>query len=400
MTLCRLVAQGLVPATAAQEVTSAVGSLLALQGQQVSAVPHALLARTPSATVRDVRAAFDEIALVRSWPMRGTVHITTAQDHHWLRAALLHRYDTYRHDAAENHGIDAKTLGVAAATVLEEIDREGPITRARAVELWAEAGLMDPARTVSAGASIEEAWQETSRRRRLVMLLHLEGILVQAPAGVNEHLLVDARDLPDETCGAVPGEKVGRGESGHEAALAEIARRFALGHGPVQVADLARWLMIPAGECSRALEAAVESSARTDTPVARMRLDEGGARLVPWETPISARERNAHAFYMRADLPELVEASRRRALGTVYLGMFDEMHVGYKDRSCLTDTVGENLICPAKNGMFRPFVVDRGRLVAVQRGSDLLWHPKAQLSARLEADVRRAVDRMTRRLSA
>lgn len=45
---------------------------------------------------------------------------------------------------------------------------------------------------------------------------------------------------------------------------------------------------------------------------------------------------------------------------------FDELHVGYRDRSCLTDEAGEALICPAKNGMFRPIVVEGGRVVAVR----------------------------------
>jgi len=34
--------------------------------------------------------------------------------------------------------------------------------------------------------------------------------------------------------------------------------------------------------------------------------------------------------------------------------------------ACLTDEAGEALICPAKNGMFRPIVVEGGRVVAVR----------------------------------
>ena len=48
------------------------------------------------------------------------------------------------------------------------------------------------------------------------------------------------------------------------------------------------------------------------------------------------------------------------------LPSFDELHGGYKDRSCLTDEAGEALICAAKNGMFRPIVVAGGRVVAVR----------------------------------
>ncbi|WP_243859023.1 hypothetical protein [Actinomyces sp. ZJ308] len=50
VSLARIISQGLVTATAAPDVVQAVAHRLAIQGQQVSAVPHALLARTPSCT--------------------------------------------------------------------------------------------------------------------------------------------------------------------------------------------------------------------------------------------------------------------------------------------------------------------------------------------------------------
>ena len=67
----------------------------------------------------------------------------------------------------------------------------------------------------------------------------------------------------------------------------------------------------------------------------------------------------------RADLSDLVEECRAEAEAMHALPSFDELHVGYKDRSCLTDDALESLICPAKNGMFRPIAVEGGRVVAV-----------------------------------
>ena len=73
--------------------------------------------------------------------------------------------------------------------------------------------------------------------------------------------------------------------------------------------------------------------------------------------------------------------------------------MGYRDRSCLTDEAGERLICPGSNGMFRPLLVDRGRVVAVRPTREgLIWAPSARRSARLETDVERAVRTMERRL--
>ena len=127
---------------------------------------------------------------------------------------------------------------------------------------------------------------------------------------------------------------------------------------------------------------------------------EGGVRgsLRPLGPGESAPK--AGLLYMRADLPDLLSAHRGAAQATHFLGSFDELHVGYKDRSCLTDEDGERLICPASNGMFRPILVDRGRLVAVRPvGEGLLWKGGAAPSARVERDVNRAVSRMEQRLA-
>ena len=129
VSLARIISQGLIPATAAPDVVAAVSRQLAIQGQQVSAVPHALLVRAPQATPADVEAAFARGDLVRSWPMRGTVHITTAADHHWLRAALMHRTDAWVRRSEADYGVDAALCERAAEVALGLIDDQGPLTR-------------------------------------------------------------------------------------------------------------------------------------------------------------------------------------------------------------------------------------------------------------------------------
>ena len=168
------------------------------------------------------------------------------------------------------------------------------------------------------------------------MRLNLDGVLTAGPVRAGEHLIVDARPLPD-----APG--VAKGESGHEEALAVLAARYAWGHGPIDEADLARWTGLTLTEARRALAGAREAGESVGLPLA-----ERGGGLA------------------RADLADLVEDFRAEAEAMLALPSFDELHVGYKDRSCLTDEAGEALICPAKNGMFRPIAVAGGRLVAVR----------------------------------
>lgn len=245
------------------------------------------------------------------------------------------------------------------------------------------------------------------RRRHLLVRLQRDGILVQGPRSGNEHLVVDAGSLPDADSGPA-GTGVERGRPGHAAALAEIARRYATSHGPVSVDDLARWTTLPKREAARALEDALEETGgagyHVDAEAARVPLvravAEGGLRgrlrVLGAEEPAP----RTGALYMRADLPDLLRACRRQALAARFLPSFDELHVGYKDRGCLTDASGELLICPASNGMFRPLLVDRGRVVGVRPvGEGLLWLGGTAPSARVERDATRAVAAVEKRLA-
>lgn len=415
MSYLRILAQGLTLATSAPTPVEAVRRQLAIQGQQVFAVPHAILSRTgPSVTRLEVDEAFETGLLVRSWPMRGTIHITTAADHHWLRVALMHRMDAWAGRTEKWLGIDDALLERAGGLALAAIAAEGPLRRARLLRVWREGGLMGAGSGADADSDSDSDSGAGARRgRHLLVRLQREGVLVQGPRRGNEHLVVDAAALPPARTG--PGGPGGgaRGTAGHRAALAEIARRYATSHGPVRAADLARWTALPLGEAARALEDAVELTNAADYAVRAERGDvplvraaaEGGARGAVRATgagalPASGAAGRAATLYMRADLPDLLAASRRRAAGTHFLAAFDEVHVGYKDRACLTDAAGERLICPAANGMFRPLLVDRGRVVAVRpAGAGLLWADDARRSARLERDVERAVRDMERRLA-
>ena len=396
--LLRIVAHGLVAATAAPTPVEAVRRQLAVQGQQVSAVPHALIVRARDAVGSDVDAAFAQGRLVRSWPMRGTVHVTAAADHHWLRAALMHRMDAWTRRSETEHGVDEALCERAAEVALTAIGRRGPLPRAELLAAWQEAGLMEAFRGEDVSAY---------RRRHLLVRLQRDGILVQGPRSGNEHLVVDAGSLPDADSGPA-GTGVERGRPGHAAALAEIARRYATGHGPVSADDLARWTTLPKGEAARALEDALEETGgagyHVDAEAARVPLvravAEGGLRgrlrVLGAEEPAP----RTGALYMRADLPDLLRACRRQALAARFLPSFDELHVGYKDRGCLTDASGELLICPASNGMFRPLLVDRGRVVGVRPvGEGLLWLGGIAPSARVERDATRAVAAVEKRLA-
>lgn len=377
--LARIVSQGLVPATSATSVVQAVSNLLAVQGQQVSALPHALLERTPSAKFSDVSTAFNQLELVRSRPMRGTVHITSAADYHWLRLTLNQRSTYSLRNQLVLGGISETDLETAWQLVKTHAGEQG-IRRKDMFALWVLSGLAVKAQNATSPQAPPTEQARVNRWCTLMMWeLDRKGLVVEGPMGTNEHRFIDATCLPAATS-AASGYKFD--PANLRAARMEVARRYAYGHGPVSVADLARWAALPVTQARQALEDAASDSSGIKQ-IIRVKIEKN--TFTPAAPPKAVKEYN-QLLYMRADLPDLLTDNLSQARRLIYLPAFDELHVGYRNRTCLTDEAGEKLICPNANGLFRPLIVNNGRLIAVRPASgEVIWldKPSAYMDKRV-----------------
>lgn len=377
--LARIVSQGLVPATSATSVVQAVSNLLAVQGQQVSALPHALLERTPSAKFSDVSTAFNQLELVRSRPMRGTVHITSAADYHWLRLTLNQRSTYSLRNQLVLGGISETDLETAWQLVKTHAGEQG-IRRKDMFALWVLSGLAVKAQNATSPQAPPTEQARVNRWCTLMMWeLDRKGLVVEGPMGTNEHRFIDATCLPAATS-AASGYKFD--PTNLRAARMEVARRYAYGHGPVSVADLARWTALPVTQARQALEDAASDSSGIKQ-IIRVKIEKN--TFTPAAPPKAVKEYN-QLLYMRADLPDLLTDNLSQARRLIYLPAFDELHVGYRNRTCLTDEAGEKLICPNANGLFRPLIVNNGRLIAVRPASgEVIWldKPSAYMDKRV-----------------
>lgn len=377
--LARIVSQGLVPATSATSVVQAVSNLLAVQGQQVSALPHALLERTPGAKFSDVSTAFNQLELVRSRPMRGTVHITSAADYHWLRLTLNQRSTYSLRNQLVLGGISETDLETAWQLVKTHAGEQG-IRRKDMFALWVLSGLAVKAQNATSPQAPPTEQARVNRWCTLMMWeLDRKGLVVEGPMGTNEHRFIDATCLPAATS-AASGYKFD--PANLRAARMEVARRYAYGHGPVSVADLARWAALPVTQARQALEDAASDSSGIKQ-IIRVKIEKN--TFTPAAPPKAVKEYN-QLLYMRADLPDLLTDNLSQARRLIYLPAFDELHVGYRNRTCLTDEAGEKLICPNANGLFRPLIVNNGRLIAVRPASgEVIWldKPSAYMDKRV-----------------
>jgi hypothetical protein len=287
-----------------------VRRLTAVQGQDFPGAVTSIALRTADRRRKDVEAALDEGEIVRSWPMRGTLHVLAAEDLHWMLELLGPR-------------AMAGLAGRRERLGLTEADAE----RARELVGAALAGGRR-LRRADLLTAIHDGGVATTGQRgyHLLWFLAQTGTLCLGPTDGGEQLFV----LLDEWV-REPRRLAG------EELLGELARRFFLGHGPATVQDLARWAGITVRDARSGL-----ASARSDLAV----LDVEGVE-----------------HFMDPATPERLRSCREEAAGLFLLPGFDEYVLGYGDRRAILDPEFADRIVPGGNGMFRPTVVHGGRIV-------------------------------------
>src|SRR5678815_2507932 len=105
----RLANQG-ISAPVANSPASVVSSLLAMQAQDYAGALWSIGLRTEDATRAHVEAEIAARRVVRTWPMRGTLHFLAAADVRWMLALLTPRVIAASATRQKRLGLDAATL--------------------------------------------------------------------------------------------------------------------------------------------------------------------------------------------------------------------------------------------------------------------------------------------------
>src|SRR5580658_9417962 len=71
-----------------EKPSQVVAWLAAVQAQDISGANWSVGLRLPSASEADVEQAIVDRTTIRTWLMRGTLHLVAAEDIHWIRALL------------------------------------------------------------------------------------------------------------------------------------------------------------------------------------------------------------------------------------------------------------------------------------------------------------------------
>ena len=293
----------------------------AMQGQDFASVQWSLGLRTGHPR-DEVGAAFESGEILRTWPMRGTLHVLPGADARWMIEHLGARALRGAQARRQFLGLAEKDADRAADVLGAALAGGQALTRAECV-------------AALEGAGIPSAGQ---RAYHLLWYASQRGVTCVGPQRGAEQTFV----LLDEF--APPAVELDR-----PAALATIAERFVRSHAPVSAHDLARWADLTVTDARAGLAAAEGVVIRS----------------------FGGRDLYVTAAQLDASTDAVPETSATAALPARALPGFDELILGYKDRTAQIDRADEKRVVPGGNGVFAPTLVLDGRVVGMWRRREL-----------------------------
>lgn len=335
----RLAALGVSAPLPDRSPAAVVAALGAMQAQDLSGGLWSIGVRTGRPLTAVLEAAASG-AIVRTWPMRGTLHWVPGRDAAWMCALLSGPAIRAAGRVFARVGLTDAILGRAGEVLDQALQAGHTLTRSQALAALSGAGI------------------DVSGQRGYYLLVRLSqtGLLAQAAMqrtptgaleptfGLLEHL-VPTPARPDA-----------------EQAAAVLVERFVRSHGPVTEADVARWC---------------------DQPLAFVRAGVAGAgEWVRRETFAGT------AYLVHAQAPGPVTDPDTAWL----LPGFDEWLLGYRDRRAQLTQAQEQAVVPGGNGVFRGTVVAGSIVIGTWRRSGARTGP-----VRIEVDSFEPVSARTRR---
>ncbi len=300
----------------------------AVQSQDLPASLYGIGLRMPTATEAGVEQAIAEKTVVRSWPMRGTIHVMPAEDARWMVDLLAPRQNARSAHIYRKAGLTADVLKGAGEVLASELKGGKQLIRQ---ELYAALNAAGIDTNASAG-----------EQRGMHLLRHWaqEGLTCITPRrGKQQTFALFAEWVPP-----------GRDLSG-DAALGELAHRYFQSHGPATVNDFAWWTGLTVTQAQRGLRQVEDAF----TPVSE-------SAAVYWSSPAK---------------PRRASPARKAHL----LPAFDEYTVAYADRSAAVDP---SILRSVGYGIGANIVID-GRVVGLWKR--VLKKDQVAISAELVASV-------------
>jgi hypothetical protein len=294
-----------IAATRCKEPAELVRSLGAMQAQDYLGTLWAIGLRLPAATENDVERAIADRTIVRTWPLRSTLHFVAAADVHWFLDLLGPRIISTANFLHERYGLDAAELSRIRKVLVKALQGSQQLTRDEVYAILERAKI-----------SIEGP-----RGRHILWRMGVERVICFGSRRGKQATFT----LLDEWTPQVR-------KLDQEAALAELTFRYFKGHGPATLQDFVWWSGLKI------------SDAKTGLGMVSSRLQSLAV--------------NDKVYWMNPEAPSL---GKKEPIVYLLPG-FDEYLLGYRDRSASLDPVDAQKIQPGSNGMFSSTMVIDGKV--------------------------------------
>ena len=295
-----------------------VSHLGAVQAQDFAGGKWAIGLRLRNVAEAGIEEAIAERTIVRTWPMRGTLHFVPAADVRWMLELTASRVVTGNAGRYRQLELDEHTFDVGRDVLIKALSGAKELTRQAIYRLLKEAGIK-----LEGGGPLDSGQ---------IRGLHI--LAYHAQTG----LICYGRHQGRQPSFALLDEWVPQPRSlDRDEALTELTKRYFTSHGPATVQDFAWWSGLPLRDVRRGIELA---GGHLD------RLDIDGTQ-----------------YWVGCDIAGAIDDPARVHL----LPPFDEYTVAYRDRSAVVATEHKELA--SSGGVFRPIIVVDGRVVATWKGA-------------------------------
>lgn len=281
--------------------TGLLSHLIAVQGQDYLGAKWSVGLRLPGSTDATIENALIDKTIVRTWAMRGTLHLLAASDIRWILALLSPRIIAGNARRYRELGLDEDTLARSNKILTKALEKNKELTRTALLDILKQNGIST----------------EGQRAPYMLQRASFDGLICQGIMRGKDPIYFSMAILPKS-------EILERDE-----ALSELARRYFISRGPATLQDFIWWSGLSTADAKKGLEMAKSHL-----------IHEAIDGQVYWFS---------HSTTVKHD----------KALSAYLLPGFDEYIVGYKERSAIMDKAYMKTLTPT-NGMLPPTIVING----------------------------------------
>jgi hypothetical protein len=289
-----------------QDSKALVAYMGAMQAQDYALAKWAVGLRVNGATHDSIQLALDKGEIIRTHVLRPTWHFIATEDAHWMLALTAPHIKVSMGSMNKQLELDTSIFNKCNDIIEKILTNGNHLTREEIMVQIAESGIM----------------VSPLRAAHLMMYAELDGIACNGIMKGKQHTYA----LLDEK----PFKKVVI--FSREEALATLAKRFFISHGPATLQDFYWWSGLPMGDVRKGLEA------------------------IKNELISEIFDNQTYWFSHNTNFTE--EESIH------FLPSFDEFMVSYKDRSA---SIEAHLKAQAmtSNGIFKPIIVVNGKVIGI-----------------------------------